>query len=102
MPGGIPLATCTLPVGMFYLLSYRARAPATGPGVGIPVERCICITSTMTTNEHDDHQVGARISISRISIPTSLAPPRTHDQTHIHIHACTFHHGATCLRTRGH
>ena len=31
MPGGIPLATCTLPVGMFYLLSYgyRARAPAT-------------------------------------------------------------------------
>ena len=37
MPGGIPLATCTLPVGMFYLHSYRARAPATGPGVGIPV-----------------------------------------------------------------
>jgi hypothetical protein len=22
MPGGIPLATCTLPVGMFYLLTY--------------------------------------------------------------------------------
>ena len=23
MPGGVPLATCTLPVGMFYLLTYR-------------------------------------------------------------------------------
>ena len=22
MPGGVPLATCTLPVGMFYLLTY--------------------------------------------------------------------------------
>jgi hypothetical protein len=23
MPGGAPLATCTLPVGVFYLLTYR-------------------------------------------------------------------------------
>ena len=35
MPGGDPLATCTLPVGVVYLLTYlRAGWPAAPPGYG--------------------------------------------------------------------